>query len=122
MDCEARLGGAGARNSGQSVEYSNTERGPVCGVGFGCKKGEGEKGTTNGIKAGTVELKVRKTHATKFLMDRNLLPKSPNLAQTCNGMSLNFAPSSIECSETSPLESLSALRPNLKNAECVELA
>ena len=51
MDCEARLGGAGARNSGQSVEYSNTERGPVCGVGFGCKKGEGEKKVTaNGIK------------------------------------------------------------------------
>ena len=54
MDCEARLGGAGAaRNSaGQNaVEYSNTERGPVCGVGFGCKKKEGDgKSAANGIR------------------------------------------------------------------------
>ena len=54
VDCEARLGGAGAKSTGQPgaaavVEYSNTDRGPVCGVGFGCKKNE--KGTANGTAA-----------------------------------------------------------------------
>ena len=58
MDCEARLGGAGARNgaaAGQqgaaAVEYIISERGPACSVGFGCRKEEAvKKVTANGLK------------------------------------------------------------------------
>ena len=54
VDCEARLGGAGARNGQQSagaVEYVISERGPTCSVGFGCRKEEAvKKVTANGLK------------------------------------------------------------------------
>ena len=58
VDCEARLGGAGARNgtaAGQqgagAVEYSISERGPACSAGFGCRKEEAvKKVTANGLK------------------------------------------------------------------------
>ena len=61
VDCEARLGGAGARNGQQgagAVEYVISERGPTCSVGFGCRKEEAvKKVTANGLK-------VRETQVT----------------------------------------------------------
>ena len=54
VDCETRLGGAGARNGQQgagAVEYVISERGPTCSVGFGCRKEEAvKKVTVNGLK------------------------------------------------------------------------
>ena len=51
MDCEARLGGGGARNGAGAVEYVISERGPACSVGFGCRKEEAvKKVTANGLK------------------------------------------------------------------------
>ena len=51
VDCEARLGGAGAKNGAGAVEYVISERGPACSVGFGCRKEEAvKKVTVNGLK------------------------------------------------------------------------
>ena len=51
VDCEARLGGGGARNGAGAVEYIISERGPACSVGFGCRKEEAvKKVTANGLK------------------------------------------------------------------------
>ena len=78
VDCEARLGGAGAKSSGQlgaaAVEYSNTDRGPVCGVGFGCKKNE--KGTANGTAVGKFACKNDSSEKVLFVA-KEMKQKSP---------------------------------------------